>query len=92
MMGKLVGVAEFKAHCARIIAEVERTGEPVTVTNRGRPVVEVKAVETQETERPSLIGCMRGMITFLHEDDALSAFDPDWEEQWEANNPPELYR
>jgi hypothetical protein len=32
------------------------------------------------------------MITFLHEDDALSAFDPDWEEQWEANNPPELYR
>ena len=29
-MGKQIGAAEFKAHCLRILDEVERSGEPVT--------------------------------------------------------------
>lgn len=89
-MGKMVGAAEFKAHCLRIIAEVERTGEIVTVTNRGRPMVEVKPVENPATERPPLRGCMKGAIKILGNID--EPFDPDWEKQWETNNPSELYR
>jgi antitoxin (DNA-binding transcriptional repressor) of toxin-antitoxin stability system len=40
-MGKMIGAAEFKAHCLRILDEVERTGEPVTITKRGRVVGEL---------------------------------------------------
>lgn len=40
-MGKMIGAAEFKAHCLRILDEVERTGEPVTITKRGRIVGEL---------------------------------------------------
>ena len=40
-MGKSIGAAEFKAHCLRILDEVERTGEPVTITKRGKPVGEL---------------------------------------------------
>ncbi|HXQ23717.1 MAG TPA: type II toxin-antitoxin system Phd/YefM family antitoxin [Candidatus Acidoferrales bacterium] len=30
--------SEFKAKCLRVLAEVDRTGEPVTILKRGRPV------------------------------------------------------
>ena len=40
-MGKMIGAAEFKAHCLRILDEVERTREPVTITKRGRVVGEL---------------------------------------------------
>ncbi len=60
-MGKMIGAAEFKANCLRILAEVQRTGEPVTVTKRGKPMAEIKAVEPKE--RPKLLfGCMKGKI------------------------------
>ena len=90
-MGKMIGAAEFKAHCLRILTEIERTGEPVTITKRGKPVAEVKAVEKLEAEAVPLFGCMKGQIQILG-DIVESPFDPDWEQQWEANNPPELYR
>lgn len=51
-MGKMIGAAEFKAHCLRILDEVERTGEPVTITKRGRPVAEVKPVVEQPLSPP----------------------------------------
>jgi prevent-host-death family protein len=88
-MDKTIGAAEFKAHCLRILDEVQRSGEPVTITKRGKPVAEVKPVEDEQ--RPSVLGCLKGTVTILG-DIEESPFDPDWEEQWEANNPPELYR
>ena len=44
-MNKMIGAAEFKAHCLRILYEVQRTGDPVTITKRGKPVAEVTPVE-----------------------------------------------
>jgi len=82
-MGKVYGMAEFKAHCTRIVAELERTGEPVTLTIRGRPVAELQRVEAPRAERLPVFGFMKGSITFLSDDDNFSALDPDWEEQWE---------
>ena len=40
-MAKMIGAAEFKAKCLRILDEVERTGESVTITKRGRVVGEL---------------------------------------------------
>ena len=36
MTAKQVPAAEFKARCLRIIKEMNRDGETVTITNRGR--------------------------------------------------------
>jgi len=33
--------SEFKAKCLAILDEVDRTGEPVTILKRGRPVARV---------------------------------------------------
>jgi prevent-host-death family protein len=84
-MGKMIGAAEFKAHCLRILDEVERTGESVTITKRGRAVAEVKPVaEKAAGDRSRLeFGFMKGSITFLTDDEVFSPLDPDWEEQWE---------
>ena len=78
-MSKRIGAAAFKANCLRILDEVERSGEPVTVTKRGRPVAEVKPVEKRE--RRSIIGAMKG--TVLRYD---RPFDPAIEpSEWRAN-------
>jgi prevent-host-death family protein len=90
-MGKMIGAAEFKAHCLRILDEVQRTGESITVTKRGKPVAEVKAVAQPISRAETLFGFMKGSVTFAPDFDPAEPTDPDWEEQWEANNPPELY-
>ena len=78
-MSKRIGAAAFKANCLRILDEVERSGEPVTVTKRGRPVAEVKPVEKKE--RRSIIGAMKG--TVLRYDRPFDpAIKPD---AWHAN-------
>ena len=40
-MGTLVSTYEAKAHLSRLIAEVERTGEPITICRHSRPVVDI---------------------------------------------------
>lgn len=40
-MGKMIGVTEFKAKCLRILDELERTREPITITKRGRVIGEL---------------------------------------------------
>ncbi|HEX8668539.1 MAG TPA: type II toxin-antitoxin system prevent-host-death family antitoxin [Allosphingosinicella sp.] len=90
-MGRMIGAAEFKAHCLRILDEVQRTGETVTITKRGKPVAEVAPV-AQPSKAKILFGALKGSITFAPDfDPDESPLDPDWEEVWEANHPPELY-
>jgi prevent-host-death family protein len=37
-MAKTMGAAEFKTHALRLLDEVAQTGEPITITKRGRVV------------------------------------------------------
>jgi prevent-host-death family protein len=76
-MGKMIGAAEFKAHCLRILDEVQRTGEPVTITKRGKPVAEVKPIKA--TEKHSVIGALQGSVTRIG--DIIS---PAYEQRWNA--------
>ena len=79
MATRTIGAAEFKAHCLRILDEVERTGEPVTITKRGKPVAEVKPLAKKEAK--SIFGCMKGSV-LKYERPFDPAVDPD---EWEAN-------
>jgi prevent-host-death family protein len=78
-MSKTVGAAEFKAACLRIIDEMNRDREPVTITKRGRPVATLSPVAT--TDKPAtIIGAMAG--TVLHYDDPFApATEPT---EWDA--------
>jgi prevent-host-death family protein len=42
---RAVSATEFKARCLGLLERVARTGEPLVVTRRGRPVAKVVPVE-----------------------------------------------
>lgn len=41
-MNKIVSASEFKAKCLKLIDEMQRDGQPVTITKRGKVVAELK--------------------------------------------------
>lgn len=45
-----IGVRELKQRLSEVLHEVERTGESVSITRRGRPVVELRRVEAEPTD------------------------------------------
>lgn len=57
MSKKTIPAGEFKATCLAILDRVARTGEPVVVTKRGKPVVEV--VPIRPAHVPSLVGSVK---------------------------------
>ncbi len=58
-----VSISEFKATCLRLLAEVERTGEPILVTKRGKPLATVGPPPLPDPA--SWIGSGRGRIEIL---------------------------
>lgn len=40
-MTKVVSASEFKAKCLKLIDEMQRDGEPVTITRRGKVVAQL---------------------------------------------------
>jgi prevent-host-death family protein len=47
-----VKAAEFKAKCLAILDEVDRTGVPVTILKRGRPVARLVAATSSRRRFP----------------------------------------
>lgn len=81
-MGKMVGMAEFKAHCTRLLREVQAGGESITVTSRGKEVAVVTAPPKSSKKNPSLFGALKGSVTYTG--DLRDPIDPDWEAKWNA--------
>jgi prevent-host-death family protein len=79
MVKKTIGAAEFKAKCLRIIDEMNRDHEPVTITKRGKPVAVLSPVETGYRPK-SIWGAMRGTV-LRYDDPFAPAVDP---ETWDA--------
>lgn len=57
-----VPAGEFKARCLQIMDEVAKTGEPVVVTKRGKPVVRVAPIGRKPGE---LFGALRGSLEIV---------------------------
>ena len=81
-MGKTIGAAEFKATCLRVIDEMNRDHQLVTITKRGKPVAVLSPVKTGD-KPASIWGAMRGTV-LRYDDPFAPATDAD---VWTARRP-----
>ena len=58
---KTITATEFKAKCLRIIRQMVKDHEPMTITKHGRPVAKLSPLP-QATETPSIVGAMPGSV------------------------------
>ena len=71
---KTITASDFKARCLALMDEVERTGEPLVITKRGREVSKLVAIQ----KRPaSIFGALKGRITILG--DIVSPTGDEWD-------------
>ena len=74
-MERKINAAAFKAQCLKLIDEVAESGQPITVTKRGKAKVQIVAVR----EKPkTLIGATKG--TFKIIGDIVGPIDDDYDE------------
>lgn len=74
---KEIGISELKAKCIDKLKTVQRTGEPLLVTLRKRPVAVISPY-TGKTSRKRELGTLRGQIT-IHGDIVNTDFIDEWE-------------
>ena len=58
---KTIAATEFEATCLRVIEQMCEDREPVTITERGRPLAVLSPVPPKE-KTGSIIGMMRGSV------------------------------
>ncbi len=85
-MGKVVSVSEFKAHCLRLIDEMQEDGEPLTITKRGKVVAEV--VPKRDVPLKPVFGLLKN-DAYRFDDPFTPVSDM---EEWHDNNPAGVYR
>lgn len=74
MTTRSIGATEFKAHCLELMDRVARTRQPLTITKRGKPVVQV----VPAAEEPAkLFGALKG--TVIGDPDLVSPTGERWE-------------
>jgi len=71
-----VSKSQFKAKALEILRRVEATGEPVLVTDHGKPTIEVRRHRSLER---SPLDLLRGSVV-----DYLDPTEPVGEQDWEA--------
>jgi prevent-host-death family protein len=80
-MERKINAAAFKAQCLALIDEVAESGEPITVTKRGKAKVQIVAVR----EKPkTLWGATKG--TFKIIGDIVGPIDEEYDEDREWRN------
>ena len=53
-------VSDFKAKCIAVLREAQRSGEPLLVTRRGRPLARIEPIPEEASERR--LGLFRGRM------------------------------
>lgn len=71
-----VSKSQFKAKALEILRQVEATGEPVLVTDHGKPTIEVRRHRSLER---SPLELLRGSVV-----DYVEPTEPVGKEDWEA--------
>jgi prevent-host-death family protein len=92
-MERKINAAAFKARCLALIDEVAESGEPITVTKRGKAKVQVIAVR----EKPrTLRGALKGSFKILGDIVGPLGEEYDEDREWrniigQLNDPPARY-
>ena len=85
---KHIPVADLRRTLASVIEEVRRTGEPVTVTQRGVEAVRIVPTEEKPTgvDLEAIAERFKGRIRVVDPDDDFTAplYGPDEWKAWEA--------
>jgi len=77
MNEKLIGSADFKANCLKIIDQISKDKQPVTITKRGNPVARLSPINDTKG-KGSIIGALKGSV-LRYDDPFAPAADPaDW--------------
>lgn len=75
MTSKIIGAAEFKATCLKIIDQMDKDHEPVVITKRGRSVAMLVPTTPPTT---SIFGALKGTVKRF-DDPFTPVLDPsDW--------------
>jgi prevent-host-death family protein len=53
MKQRVLSATEFKAKCLACLAEIEKDGEPITITKRGRPVAVLGPAKVKAWKSPA---------------------------------------
>jgi prevent-host-death family protein len=72
-----INAAAFKATCLALLDKVGKTGQPIRVTKRGRPVAQLVPVPPNGKRR--LMGCMEGTAKIVGGIESPAATATDWE-------------
>lgn len=48
LMSESISKSEFKAHALAVLRNIEETGEPRTITDRGKPTLEIRKLRVEE--------------------------------------------
>ncbi len=72
---KTVLISDFKAKCIGMLKQVQKSGEPLTVTLRGRPIARVEPV--LEKSKEIRLGALKGSIE-IRGDIIRSDMEKDW--------------
>ena len=73
---KTMLVSTFKARCIAVLKEVQRSGEPVVVTLRGRPMARVEAMPASPQGKQ--LGTLKGNMR-IRRDLVRADTTADWE-------------
>ena len=76
-MARKILISEFKAHCIAELKRVSRTGQPLIVTLRGKPLARVEPVPSQDGPEVKL-DSKRGRAA-VRRDLVKFDFTDDWE-------------
>jgi len=63
MKDRVVSATEFKAKCLACLGEIEKSGDPITITRRGRPVAVLGPVKRTAWKSPRNSWARRARIT-----------------------------
>lgn len=74
-----MAISKFKATCLAALDRVSKTGQPLLVTKRGKPVAQVIPPPPPKAPKKSAFGCMAGTIEILGD-----IVEPVGVEDWEA--------
>ncbi len=73
-----IAISHVKATCLAILERVRKTGAPILVTRRGKPVAQIQPPPPPETKSKSLFGSMKGTAEVVG-DIVSPQSDQDWE-------------